>query len=136
MDHVRAIQEVVDIHKEALPVEAVRGLMESAQRLHDIHNGLYKLTWTTVDSHAHVEHVEYDEDIAHATLTHVTQTLIVEAVDDLPSTPHGGRLDETKLPNRGMLLKSWIEVEKPFVIRRLNGALVIVHSIVPYNPGA
>ena len=42
---------------------------------------LYKLTWTVVDSHAYIEHVEYDDDIARVKLSHTTQTLIVEARD-------------------------------------------------------
>ena len=48
---------------------------------------LYKLTWTTVNSHAHVEHVEHDEGFAHVKLSHKTQTLIVEAVEGRVDPP-------------------------------------------------
>ena len=41
---------------------------------------LYKLTWTMVDSHAHVVEVEDEPNHAEVKLSHKTQTLIVEAV--------------------------------------------------------
>jgi hypothetical protein len=41
MDHIRAIQEIVDEHKEATPTEVVRVVMENAQSLYDIHANMY-----------------------------------------------------------------------------------------------
>ena len=44
-----------------------------------------------MNSHAHVEHVEHDEDFAHVKLSHKTQTLIVEAVKGLVDHPEHTR---------------------------------------------
>jgi hypothetical protein len=92
MEHISAIQEIVDEHKEATPTEVVRVVMENAQRLYDIHANMYNLTWTTVESHPHIEHNEDEPDCAVSKLADRTQSLIVEAVDDLPPTSHGGRM--------------------------------------------
>ena len=68
-----------------------------------------------MDSHAStVEHVEDEEDIARVKLSHMTQTLIVEAVDELPD--HLGHADGVprnmcawRMPDYGMILKSWLK---------------------------
>ena len=90
MDHVRVIQEIVDEHKDQMPTGAVSAVMAECQKAYNDHvvaPKLYKLTWTTVNSHAHVEHVEHDEDFVHVMLSHKTQTLIVEAVEGLVDHP-------------------------------------------------
>ena len=88
MDHVRAIQEIVDAHKEQMPTGAVTAVMAESQAAYDDYDAtkLYKLTWTTVNSHAHIEHCEDDEDFASVKLSYQIQTLIVEAVEGLVLT--------------------------------------------------
>ena len=138
MDHIRIIQEVIDEHKEAAPTEVVRVVMKNAQCLYDVHKSLYKLTWTTVDSHAHVAHVEDEEDFASVKLSHKTQTLIVEAVDEPPDRerPYSGKMSTLEMPHQGLVIKSWIGITMPHAI--LNpvdwSSMVILHSIVPYEP--
>ena len=84
MDHARVIQEIVDAHKEQMPTGAVSAVMAECQAAYDDATKLYKLTWTTVNSHAHIERCEDDEDFAKVKLSHQTQTLIVEAVNPYP----------------------------------------------------
>ena len=138
MDHIRAIQEIVDEHKEATPTEVVRVVMENAQGIYDIHANMYKLTWTTVEAHAHIEHNEDEPDWAVSKFAHRTQSLIVEAVDDLPPTPAYGyraRMSADDMPNHGMVLARWIKMSMPRVISDRDDQLVVIqHSIVPYAP--
>ena len=70
MDHIRAIQEVVDVHKEIMPTGVTTRVMEECQKAYNELPELYKLTWTVVDSHTHIEHVEDEEDIANVKLSH------------------------------------------------------------------
>ena len=89
MESIRVIQEVVDAHKEQMPTGVVTTVMEECQKVYDAQSKMYKLTWTVVDSHSHIDHVDNDEHdslIANVQLSHLTQTLIVEAVSHLVST--------------------------------------------------
>ena len=134
MEQISAIQEIVDEHKEATPTEVVRVVMENAQRLYDIHANMYKLTWTVVKAHAHIEHDEDEPDCAVSKLAHQTQSLIVEAVDNLPPTPYGGRMSSIDMPHHGMVLASWVKMSLPTVMPYGDDQLVVIHSIVPYAP--
>ena len=136
MNHIRAIQEAVDENKQSIRTEVVRAVMENAQGLYDIHANLYKLTWTTVDAHAHVEHVEDEEDFAHVKLVPKTQTLIVEAVEHRPAHPeHGATMTTIDMPHHGMVLASWIKLSMPHIIPPIMNPskLVVIHSILPYE---
>ena len=132
MEHIRAIQELVDEHKESMPIGAVTAVMEECQKAYQTVPKLYKLTWTTVDSHVHVERCSDDEDIAHVKLSHKTQALIVEAVD------HGapGRMCACEMPHHGMMLASWLKQSMPLTMYSdlSEDSMVILHSIVPYEP--
>ena len=141
MEHINTIQETIDQNRDAMPTEVARQVLASTQKLYDGLSKLYKLTWTMVDSHAHVVEVEDEPDFASVELSHKTQTLIVEAVDERPNHPngHGGELSSMEMPHYGMVLKSWVEMSKPKVIMN-NGPydskdhMVIIHSIKPYTP--
>jgi hypothetical protein len=132
MDHVRAIQVSVDEYKEQMPTEVVRVAMEECQKVYDIMSNLYKLNWTVVNKHAQVHMDENEGPFAQVELSHTTQTLIVEAVDHLPDYSRGGKIQARDMPNHGMVLKYWLEKTTPFVMHGNN--MVIIHSIVPYNP--
>ena len=139
MDHIRVIQEVVDAHKEDMPTGVTTRVMEECQKAYNELPELYKLTWTVVDSHAHIEHIEDEEDIANVKLSHVTQTLIVEAVSGLPdhmdhAPPH--KMRSPDMPNHGMMLKSWLNLSTPRVLMRGEDGMIIIHSIVPYHKRA
>ena len=89
-----------------------------------------------VDSHAHIEHVGHDEDIARVKLSHKTQTLIVEAVDGLPDHPVYGvpsKMCAWRMPDYGMMLKKWLEIPTPRVMHVDEDFMLIIHSIVPYE---
>ena len=120
MDHIRAIQEVMEDHKEEMPTGVVTRVMAECQKAYEAtKTELYKLTWTTVDSHAHIEHCEDDEDFASVKLTHQTQTLIVEAVEELVDHPlHGAPhvMKAVHMPHHGMMLKSWLKLSLPRVL--------------------
>ena len=137
MDHIRVIQEVVDAHKEDMPTGVTTRVMEECQMAYNESPELYKLTWTVVDSHAHVEHVEDEEDIANVKLSHKTQTLIVEAVNELPDHPIHRKpivMSAQDMPNYGMIHKSWLEIPMPRVMYMGEDSMRIFHSIVPYEP--
>lgn len=142
MEHIRAIQELVDEHKESMPTGVVTAVMEECQKAYQTVPKLYKLTWTTVDSHVHVERCSDDEDIAHVKLSHKTQTLIVEAVNHLPDHPDHGSyrgaphvMCAHAMPHHGMMLASWLKLSMPRTMSiDGEGSVVIVHSIVPYEP--
>ena len=138
MDHIRVIQEVVDAHKEDMPTGVTTRVMEECQKAYNELPALYKLTWTVVDSHAHVDHVEDEEDIARVKLSHKTQTLIVEAVDGLPDHPVYGvptsKMIAHDMPDYGMMLKSWLKLSMPRVMYMGEDSMRIFHSIVPYEP--
>ena len=140
MDHIRVIQEVVDAHKEDMPTGVTTRVMEECQKAYNELPELYKLTWTVVDSHTHIEHVVGEEEIARVKLSHKTLTLIVEAVDELPDHPVHGVPSQTcayNMPNYGMMLKSWLKLPTPRVMYRdgdYKDSMLIIHSIVPYQP--
>ena len=118
---------------------------------YDSEQVLYKLTWTIVQSHSHVVTPEDDIDrVPHpeVSLTHKTQTLIVEAVDECDSK-NIDELPSYLWPNHGMMFTGWLNMELPQVITQRNKIfwgdfsatdiatrdhLVVVHSIEPYSP--
>ena len=108
MDHIRVIQQVVDAHKEDMPTGVTTRVMEECQKAYNELPALYKLTWTMVNAHAHVEHVEDEEDFAHVKLVPKTQTIIVEEVEHLPDHPEHGspsKMNSIDMPHHGMVFK-------------------------------
>ena len=73
MEAIQGIQEIIDEHKEQM-YDKSKEAIENFPKL-------YKLTWTMVDSHAHVVEVEDGPSFANVKLSHKTQTFIVEQVD-------------------------------------------------------
>ena len=132
MEPIRAIQELVDQHKETMPTGVVTGVMEECQEAYNSQPKLYKLTWTMVDSSAHIVEGQDRSDFAEVELTHKTQTLIVEAVDHLPA----GEYDSLKMVNRGMVLASWVNKSMPIVLMPYarKDRMFVVQSIVPHKP--
>ena len=140
MDHIRAIQDVMEDHKEEMPTGVVTRVMAECQKAYEA-TKLYKLTWTMVDSHAHVVEVEDEPDFARVELSHKTQISIVEVVDERPNHPngHGGKLSTMEMPHYGMVYKGWLEMSMPKVIMNdgpydSKDHMVIIHSIEPYTP--
>ena len=138
MEHITAIQELVDQHKQQMPTGVATALMQTCQDAYSAQPKLYQLTWTMVDSHAHVVEVEDEPDFARVKLSHKTQTLIVEAVDT--NHPNGDTYFRSmEMPHYGMVIKSWVEMSKPKVIMNddpydSKDHMVIIHSIKPYTP--
>lgn len=129
MEQIRAIQELVDEHKDAMPTGVAVRLMEECQRAHEAQPAMYRLMWTVVDSHAHIEN--YAENLACVKLSHQTQTLIVEAVDRWPD---GHSRCTFAMPHEGMVSNSWLRYPLPYVLMRGQDSMVIIHSLVPYEP--
>ena len=139
MDSIRAIQEMVDEHKEEMPTGVVTSVMEECQKAYNSQPKLYKLTWTMVNSSSHIVEVQDEPDFAEVNLSYKTQTLIVEAVDGLPDGEYGGKMQSMEMPNRGMVLASWTDKSMPIVLMNddpyaRKDRMIIVHSIVPYRP--
>ena len=136
MESIRSIQEIVDEHKGEMPTGVVTVVMEACQKAYNSQPKLYKLTWTMVESHAHVVEVQHEPDFARVQLAHKTQTFIVEAVNERPDAPYGAKMNAHEMPNHGLVLKSWIERPMPCVYmgNMREDILVVIHSIVPYEP--
>ena len=133
MEHVRAIQEMVDDNKEQMPTGVVTGVMEECQKVYNVMSNLYKLHWTVVNSHAHAHMDENEGPFAQVELSHTTQTLIVEAVERDVNGPLA-----RDMPYHGTMMKSWLDINTLFVMHRTfprsKPQMMIIHSIVPYNP--
>jgi hypothetical protein len=133
------VQELIDERMGDLPVGLAKDLLEACKEEAEARPQLYQLTWTTVSSHASVEHVD-DEDFAQVKLSHQTQTLIVEAVDELADHPepvlHPGKTRAGDMPHHGMVLKSWLKRAMPRVHAEyaVSDSMIVIHSIVPYEP--
>ena len=139
MDHIRETQEIIDVHQGGTPTEVARVVMKNTQSLYDIHANMYKLTWTTVKSHAHDEHVVDEDGIPRVKLVHKTQPLIVEAMDHRPDHPEAEsgnpwKMNATEMPYHGMVLASWINNSCPCCLTSNGSDLFVLHSIVPYEP--
>ena len=133
MDQVRAIQEIVDEHKDKMPTGVVTDVLDQCQKAYNAMSNLYKLAWTVVKSHAqvHEDHEGDESPFASVELSDTTQTLIVEAVGlDRLNDRHSNCRD---LINHGMVLKSYVKMSMPTVMK-FGSDMVIIHSIVPYNP--
>ena len=68
MDQIRAIQELVDAHKETMPTGVVTDVMEQCQKAYDALPKLWKLTYIHV-------YVDHDSDIIAR-----KKTMIIEEV--------------------------------------------------------
>ena len=152
MEAIQGIQEIIDEHKEQMPTGVVKALYDKSKEAIENFPKLYKLTWTMVDSHAHVVEVEDGPSFANVKLSHKTQTFIVEQVDrdelndrDDPIA-HGFEIDAMELPSHGMVWKGWVDhftkqPSIPMVLMpdtvmstRYSEHMVIVNSIEPYEP--
>ena len=131
------IQSLVDENRETMPTGLVAELMKECQKAHNSQPKLYELTWTVVNGNAQV-HSEEDGDIAVVQLSHKTQTLIVEAVDERPHHvgPHQHiPMSTLEMPDHGLIFSSWIGLRTPWVIDDPTETYkTIIHSIVPYDP--
>jgi hypothetical protein len=143
------VQELIDERMADLPVGLAKDLLEACKEEAEARPQLYQLTWTTVSSDvvldASVEHVD-DEDFARVKLSHQTQTLIVEAVDELADHPepfshrhprgNPRKMCAGDMPHHGMVLKSWLKRAMPRVHAEyaVSDSMIAIHSIVPYEP--
>ena len=63
------VQELIDQNKEQMPVALAKLLLDACKEEADNTKQLYKLTWTMVDSHAHVVEVEDEPNQAEVKLS-------------------------------------------------------------------
>ena len=133
MDHILAIQELVDAKRKSLSTGVAADIMKQCQLAYETMPKLYKLTWTVVTSHAHVVENEQDrtQDYSEVELSHQTQTLILE----LATHDMGIGMSPIDQVHNGMLYTGWLKCQMPLVCNfELNRNMVIVQSIVPYEP--
>ena len=76
--------------------------------------------------------MEDEPGFAKVELSPTTQTLIVEAVDGRPDDEYGCTIPCMAMPNRGLILKSWVKDSMPLVMTNQD-YVTIIHSIVPYD---
>ena len=101
---IQTIQTLVDENRESMPTGLAVDLMNECQKAHKSQPKLYKLTWTVVNANAQV-HCEEDDTHAEVQLSHKTQTLIVEAVDEQrpPLNRYGGPMQVFEMPDYGFV---------------------------------
>ena len=139
MEQVRAIQELIDEHKEEMPTGVVTSIMGACQQAYcesSERPKLYRIKWTTVEAHAnavractHDDDDDEDDPICSQFLMHSTQTSIVEAVACGPRTPHRAH----ELLAMGKIWTGHVGRDTPWVLRPHDTRLVILHSVEPYH---
>ena len=130
MEHVAIIQELIDENRAALPTGVATELMKHCQILYKMPPLLYRVVWTMVDVHTQVHEPEDESPSAEASMSHRTQTVILE-VDLQDSVLSVAGL--ATLLMRGILHKALIKQSMPFVIN--NGScMTILHSVEAYDP--
>lgn len=134
MEHVKAIQGVVDDYREQMPTGAVTAIMEHLQKLYDNKSKLYRAHMT------HIRSVGFDTGDGPASkMIQTTTTAIVESVPKYPS----GIRNHMHLLQSGMCSQLWLERPKfPMVMGGTNNLttcdddeeMVILHSLEPLVP--
>ena len=134
MEHVKAIQGVVDEHKEEMPTGAVTAIMEHLQKLHDNKSKLYRAHMT------HIHSVGFaTEEGTSSKMIQSTTTAIVESAPKYPS----GIRNHIQLLKAGKCSQFWLERAKfPMVLGGTNNwqtceedeEVIIVHSLEPLVP--
>ena len=141
------VQKIIDENQYQMPSGLTKQLEEAVKEEAVTRKSLHKLTWTIVNSHAHVVVEEDEPDFADVKLSHKMQTLIVEEVDHRPITPGlvRDKISAMELPNHGMVLNDWVMHFKtqpftPLVVMPCDETgygrtdyMVVVNSIVPYE---
>ena len=130
MEHITAIQETIDQNRDAMPTEVARQVLASTQKLYDSLDKpkLYRVTLTHV--HA-VSFVERDEAVVK--LQDITQTLILESIDDDPTFRRMPYADASCLVLTGKIHEIWLSEKIPKVMNH-GAEMLIIHSIEPYTP--
>eukprot|EP00966_Prymnesium_polylepis_P254518 5881070-Prymnesium_polylepis.1 len=113
MEHITAIQELVDEHKQEMPTGVATALMQKCQEAYDAQPKLYKVSCAIVGN-------DKDDNIFHE-----TQTLIVEAVATASARGeyyleyHSDgtlrhRISRGKMPYHGLMPEQWLQKSTPF----------------------
>jgi hypothetical protein len=129
MEHITAIQELVDQHKQEMPTGLATALMQKCQEAYHAQPTLYKVSCAIVGNDK------------NDNLNHETQTFIVEAIDALGeycteyTLRHG--ISHGKMPYHGLMPEQWLQKSTPFVVENEdvhgNTELMAISSIVPYK---
>jgi len=135
MEHVKAIQCVVDEHKEQMPTGAVTTIMENLQKLYDDKTKLYRAQMTHICS---VGYLSPDSE-SLTKMVQFTTTSIVESVDAYPT----GVRNQIQLIKSGKCFNCWVEKKQlPMVFGGCNNfmnmeadeEMLILHSLEPLVP--
>eukprot|EP00966_Prymnesium_polylepis_P248495 5745715-Prymnesium_polylepis.1 len=111
-----------------MPTAVAKKLLDACKAEAEAKPKLYRVTVTRVTAVAWIQHCgEEGGDEPEVKMQHRTQTLLLEASDDLQ--------DKYKcvinMMDYGKMFARWLNAELPFKIERDN-ELTIVHSITPY----
>ena len=128
MEHITAIQEAIDEHRDAVPTEVARQVLVATQKLYDDLDKpkLYRVKLTHVHAVSFVEDCSIDPIPVTVKLYDFTQVLLVEAVHD-PTLNYMPKL------NMGLMYDGWLAAHMPKIVN-LGEDVLIVHSIVPFTP--
>ena len=127
---MNSVQELIDEHMDQMPTALAKKLLDACKAEADAKPKLYRITVTRVNAVTYTEEIG-DETEACVKLQDLTETLIVEVIDD--ATFDRMRCCAIGLLAKGMLYEPWLKMSMPRVINR-DTFMLIVHSIVPYVP--
>ena len=124
MESIRAIQEMVDEHKEEMPTGLVTSVMEECQKAYNSQPKLYKITYTLVHTIAY-----HSNDGPEAKMVSDTMTVLAQSVAKVTPAKRsvGMFLTEAKF------ISSWLKLDLPDTLHHTDEQIVILHSITPFS---
>jgi hypothetical protein len=123
MNHISAIQEVVDESKDAMPTGVVTRVMEECQKAHDAIPKLYQVRYVSLRAYvlANEDHMVMGEE----------RMQIAEKTGHVFDTIRAYRL----LTEQGLMDDEWIRAPMPILVysdRKEENLVAVVTSVVPY----
>lgn len=119
MEHIKAIQTLVDEHKEHMPTGAVTAIMAELQKAYDGKPELCKAECTFIYMHAYV----VDDGRAHAEVHKITrkQTMFIEMLEERPE----GVNSDWQMLRSGRGLNRWLTQPHLPLLQEVDGICVI-----------
>jgi hypothetical protein len=128
---MNTVQELIDENMDRIPTGLAKTLLEACKAEADAKPNLYRITLTRVTGTPYMQEID-EEDVPCVKLHDVTQTMIVESVDN--ATFQAMDIHHKALLNKGFIRDSWIRSVKPCVMREYDSEIIVIHSIESYNP--